>query len=82
MKDDRKTEKEFLEELQKALWESEARYRNILQNIEEGYYEVDLAGNFTLFNSSMSKILGYTEEEMKGMNNRQALLRKRWDGSL
>jgi PAS domain S-box-containing protein len=42
----------------------------ILENIQEGYYEVDLAGNYTFFNPSMSKILGYTEEEMIGMNYR------------
>ncbi len=71
MKDDRKTRKDIIEELEKALRESEEKYRNILENIEEGYYEVDLAGNFTLFNSSMSTILGYPDEEMKGMNNRR-----------
>ncbi len=48
----------------------EERARTILENIQEGYYEVDLAGNYTFFNPSMSKILGYTEEEMMGMNYR------------
>jgi PAS domain S-box-containing protein len=55
---------------EKALRESEERYRNILSNIEDGYYEVDIAGNFTFFNNSLCKILGYPEEEMLGMNNR------------
>ena len=50
---------------------SEEKYRTILENIEEGYYEVDLAGNFTFFNDSMCRILGYPKEELKGMNNRQ-----------
>ena len=62
--------------MERALRESEEKYRNILENIEEGYYEVDLAGNFTLFNSSMLKILGYPEEEMKGMNNRRYMSRE------
>jgi PAS domain S-box-containing protein len=53
-----------------ALKESEKSGWTILENIQEGYYEVDLAGNYTFFNSSMSKILGYTEEEMMGMNYR------------
>jgi len=48
----------------------EERARTILENIQEGYYEVDLTGNYTFFNPSMSKILGYTEEEMMGMNYR------------
>jgi diguanylate cyclase (GGDEF)-like protein/PAS domain S-box-containing protein len=35
-----------------------------------------LAGNFTFFNPSLPKILGYTAEEMKGMNNRQYMDRE------
>ncbi|OGP68914.1 MAG: hypothetical protein A2031_05855 [Deltaproteobacteria bacterium RBG_19FT_COMBO_43_11] len=54
-----------------ALRQNEEKYRNILENIEDGYYEVDLNGNFTFFNDSMCRILGYPQEEMMGMNNRQ-----------
>ena len=46
------------------------KYRTILENIEEGYYELDLAGNFTFFNDSMCRIMGYPREELMGMNNR------------
>lgn len=53
-----------------ALRESEERYRTILENIEEGYYEVDLAGNFTFFNEGLRRILGYPAEDLMGMNNR------------
>src|SRR4030066_862506 len=53
------------------LRQSEEKYRTILKNIEDGYYEVDLNGNFTFFNDSMCRILGYPQEEMLGMNNRQ-----------
>ena len=60
-------EKQAEEELRK----SEERYRTILENIEDGYYAVDLVGNFTFFNDSMCRILGYTRDEMMGMNNRQ-----------
>ncbi|MCK4818840.1 PAS domain-containing protein, partial [bacterium] len=42
------------------LRESEQKYRTILESIEEGYFEVDIAGNFTFFNNSLGKILGYT----------------------
>ncbi len=56
---------------EEALRESEERYRSILDNIEEGYFEVDLAGNFTFFNDSLCRELGYSQEEMMGMNNRQ-----------
>ena len=51
--------------------ESEEKYRTILENIEEGYYEVDLVGNFTFLNDSLAKSLGYSTNELMGMNNRQ-----------
>ena len=54
-----------------ALEESEEKYRNILESIDDGYYEVDLAGNFTFFNDSMCRILGYPREELMGKNNRE-----------
>jgi PAS domain S-box-containing protein len=60
-----------LVEANKELKKSEEKYRTILENIEEGYYEVDLAGNFTFFNDSIQKILGYGRDELMGMNNRQ-----------
>jgi diguanylate cyclase (GGDEF)-like protein/PAS domain S-box-containing protein len=54
-----------------VLWESEEKYRTVLESIEEGYYEVDLAGNFTFFNDPMCRLLGYSKEELMGMNNRK-----------
>ena len=54
-----------------ALSKSEEKYRTILENIEEGYYEVDLAGAFTFFNDSLCEILGYPRDELMGMNDRQ-----------
>ncbi|MCL0060367.1 PAS domain S-box protein [Dehalococcoidia bacterium] len=58
-------------QVQKRLQESEEKHRTILENIEEGYYEVDIAGNFTFFNQSLCGILGYPPDELLGMNNRQ-----------
>lgn len=54
-----------------ALRQSEEKYRTILESIEDGYYEVDLKGNMTFFNDPVAKMLGYTAEELIGMNNRQ-----------
>lgn len=62
------TERKRMEE---ALRESEEKYRTIIESIEDGYYEVDLAGNFTFVNDSECKILGYSKDELIGMNNRQ-----------
>ena len=54
-----------------ALRQSEEMYRSILENIEDGYYETDLKGNMTFFNDPVAKMLGYTREELLGMNNRE-----------
>ena len=56
---------------EKALRESEERHRSILENMDEGYYEVDLAGNFTFVNRAMGDILGCPRDELIGMNNRR-----------
>jgi len=56
---------------EKALRESEEKYRTILESIQDGYFEVDLAGNITFGNDALCRILGYTKEELIGMNNRQ-----------
>jgi PAS domain S-box-containing protein len=52
------------------LREQDEKYRTIIENIEEGFFEVDLAGNFTFFNTSVCNITGYSAEELLGMNNR------------
>ncbi len=49
---------------------SEEKYRTILDNIEDGYFETDLNGDFTFVNNSLCEIMGYPEEELIGMNNR------------
>ncbi len=54
-----------------ALKESEEKYRTILENIEDGYFEVDIAGNFSFFNDPLCRMLGYSRDEMIGMNNRR-----------
>jgi two-component system NtrC family sensor kinase len=59
------TERKHAEE---ALRQSEEKYRTILEEMEEGYYEVDLMGNFTFVNDAMCRILGYSRDELIGMN--------------
>jgi two-component system cell cycle sensor histidine kinase/response regulator CckA len=47
---------------------SEEKYRTILETIEEGYFEVDLAGKFTFFNDALCRVSGYARGELMGMN--------------
>ncbi|MBM4447534.1 MAG: PAS domain S-box protein, partial [Chloroflexi bacterium] len=55
---------------EEALRQSEARYRTILEETTEGYYEVDLAGTFIFVNYPASILFGYSKEEIVGTNYR------------
>ncbi|MFX0041788.1 MAG: PAS domain S-box protein [Candidatus Hodarchaeota archaeon] len=44
------------------------KYKSIIDNIKECYFEVDLKGNFTFFNDSVCNLLGYSREELLGLN--------------
>jgi PAS domain S-box-containing protein len=56
-----------------ALRESEEKFRTIIETTPDGYYEVDQSGNFTFFNDSMCKILGYSREEIASLNQLELL---------
>ena len=62
------TERKRAEE---ALRESEEKYRTIIDQLEDGYFELDLAGNFTFFNDAECRNLGYGRDQLMGMNYRQ-----------
>ena len=49
---------------------SEERYRTILENIEDGYFEVDLTGRYIFSNDALCKIRGYSRDELMGLDNR------------
>jgi len=66
-----RTEIEQRRETEKALRESEDKYRDILANMQEAYFELDLAGNLTFVNDAACRITAYSKEELIGMNNRQ-----------
>ncbi len=59
---------ESLNQAKEALHESEEKYRNILESIEEGYYELDHTGSFTFFNEACRRIYGYSRNELASMN--------------
>ena len=50
------------------LKKSEAKFRDIIENMEEGYIENDLAGNITYINKSACKYMGYSRQEVMDMN--------------
>lgn len=57
-------------EARKAIRESEKKYRGILDSIEDGYYEVDLKGNYEFFNAQFCRLLGCPCDELLGKNYR------------
>ncbi|MFX0081432.1 MAG: PAS domain S-box protein [Candidatus Hodarchaeota archaeon] len=67
------TEKRIAEE---KLRESEEKYRSILENMQDGYFEVDLNGNYTFVNDYHCKFLGYSKDELIGMNYRDIIEKK------
>ncbi len=57
------TSKKLMEE---ALKKSEEKYRTIIEQMTEGYYELDLAGRFTFVNDATCKRLGCTRDQLIG----------------
>jgi len=57
-----------------ALKTSEEKYRNILESIEEGYYEIDLEGRFRFVNDSTSRILGQPKSGLPGLRLQEFLV--------
>jgi PAS domain S-box-containing protein/putative nucleotidyltransferase with HDIG domain len=58
-------------ESEDALRESEEKYRTILEEMDEVYYELDLKGNYVFFNDALCRQLGYTREELKDLSYKQ-----------
>jgi len=57
---------EWVKQAKTFLRDTEEKYRAILENIEDGYYEVDLAGKYIFCNKAYSKIMGVPMEEIIG----------------
>jgi PAS domain S-box-containing protein/putative nucleotidyltransferase with HDIG domain len=62
------TERNITEE---KLLESEEKYRTILEDMEDVYFEVDIKGNIAFVNPSSCKKSGYAKEELLGMSFKQ-----------
>jgi PAS domain S-box-containing protein len=55
-------------ELEEDIKNSEKRYRTVLDEIGDAYFEVDLKGALTFVNDQMTQHLLYSKEELLGMN--------------
>jgi len=59
--------------IERALMESEDRFRNIVENSQDWIWEIDLQGRQTYCNPSVHRILGYSPDEMEGEDSLQYL---------
>ena len=55
-------------QVEEALILSEQKSKTILDQIEDGYYEVDLKGQVTFLNDAFCRILGYSRDELLGLS--------------
>lgn len=49
-----------------ALRESEARFRDLVDNLPQTVFELDLHGRFTFLNATAAEMFGYTQEDLAG----------------
>ena len=52
--------------MEDALKESEKRYRELVERASDVLYQADIKGHFTLSNPAMSRITGYSDQELIG----------------
>jgi PAS domain S-box-containing protein len=54
-----------------ALRESEEKYKKIIREIDDGYYELNMEGRIVFFNDALRRIVGYPKEELLEINWRR-----------
>lgn len=63
----------YRKEAEQALRTGEEKYHKILDNIDDGYYEVNLAGRFIFFNNVLPAFMGFTREELMNRSFKTAM---------
>jgi len=71
-----------VKQLQEELLKSEEKYRTILEEMDEGYYEIDCKGNFTFINEAVARIFGGTRREMLEMSYKQYIPQENWSSTV
>jgi len=64
---------------EEALRQSEERYRTMMEEMEEWYFENDLAGNIIFSNDAFANVLGYSQKELTGLNFRSFIKKEELD---
>lgn len=58
---------------------AEEKYSTVIDSIQEGYFETDVAGHLTFVNNSLCDIMGYTRDELTGLTYRQLSKSQHYD---
>lgn len=66
-------------QIEEALRQSEERYRTIIEEMEEWYFETDLAGTIIFSNDVFAKVVGYSQKELIGLDFRSITKREESD---
>ena len=56
---------------EEALRHNEEKYREMIETIQDGYFEIDLTGKYTFVNDVICRQLQYSREELIGSDNRK-----------
>jgi PAS domain S-box-containing protein len=69
-------------EAEKALRDSEEKYRELANSLPQIVFETDEQGNLTFTNRNANKLFGYTEKDFsEGLNNFQILISEDQDST-
>jgi diguanylate cyclase (GGDEF)-like protein/PAS domain S-box-containing protein len=60
--------------MDETLRQSEENYRGLIEQASDGIFVLDTEGNYLLGNSSGCAMLGYSKEELRGLNGRETYL--------
>ncbi|MDD5311440.1 MAG: diguanylate cyclase [Dehalococcoidia bacterium] len=69
-----------IKRLRDVVTESEKKYRTILEEMHDAYFEVDLAGNYTFVNNRLCEMLLYSREELMGTSYRHFIAEEDFKG--
>ncbi len=58
-------------QMERELRESREKYKQLLENIEDVFYEVDLFGNFIFLNDAVNRVFGIPRKQLIGCNFRE-----------
>ncbi len=71
-----------VKQLQEELLQSEEKHRTILEEMGEGYYEMDPTGKFTFINEAAARIYGGTRSEVLKLTYKQYIPQEYWKSTL